>query len=256
MQLDIANNVYLVTGGTSGLGLACARELVNQGAKVVIAGRDQERCSAAAANLGRENAICFAADIADPDVANRLVAIALARFGRLDGGVISVGGPPATTALATTDDQWNESFASIFLGALRMVRTIAANANPALDKTAEVALVAILSTSVTQAIPGLSISNALRPALAAALGDLARELGPRRVRINGLLPGRFATDRVFTLDARVGSPEVVRKRNEEMIPLGRYGEPEEFAAVAAFLLSPHSSYLTGAMIPIDGGLTA
>lgn len=253
--MELQDKVYVVTGGSSGLGYSCAKQLVLQGARVVLSGRDANRCSDAAAELEPEKAIGFPADIASPDAANQLAATAMARFGRLDGAVISVGGPPATTALSTTDAQWSESFSTIFLGALRVVHAVSNTIDPAAPAPSGASIVAVLSSSVMRPIAGLSISNGLRPGLASALKDLARELGPRGIRINGLLPGRFATDRTFALDARSGSPEAVRKRNEESIPLGRYGDPDEFGKAATFLLSPASSYITGAMIPIDGGLT-
>lgn len=256
MDLEIEDRVYFVTGGSRGLGFSCAQQLVQQGARVVVSGRDADRCAEAAAELDSERAVGFPADLANPDAANQLAATAIARFGRLDGAVISVGGPPTTTAMSTTDAEWSESFSSIFLGALRVVQAVSNTLDPSAPTPGGASIVAVLSSSVVRPIPGLSISNGLRPGLAAALGDLARELGPRGIRINGLLPGRFATDRTFALDARSGSPDAVRKRNEESIPLGRYGEPEEFGKAAAFLLSPASSYITGAMIPIDGGLTA
>jgi 3-oxoacyl-[acyl-carrier protein] reductase len=112
----------------------------------------------------------------------------------------------------------------------------------------------VLSSSVRSPIPGLAISNGLRPGLAGLAKTLADELGPRGVRVNGLLPGRIATDRTVALDDVGGDPEAARRRSESAIPLGRYGEPAEFGRVAAFVLSPAASYLTGAMIPVDGGL--
>ncbi|MFZ1361642.1 MAG: SDR family oxidoreductase [Candidatus Nanopelagicales bacterium] len=255
MDLELEDRVFVVTGGSRGLGFSCAKELISQGARVVISGRDADRCAQAAAELDAERAIAFPSDMASPDAANQLAATAMARFGRLDGAVISVGGPPATTAISTTDAEWSESFSSIFLGALRVVQAVSNTIDPATPAPGGASIVAVLSSSVIRPIPGLSISNGLRPGLASALQDFARELGPRGIRINGLLPGRFATDRTFALDARSGSPDDVRKRNEESIPLGRYGEPDEFGKAAAFFLSPASSYITGAMIPIDGGLT-
>jgi 3-oxoacyl-[acyl-carrier protein] reductase len=111
----------------------------------------------------------------------------------------------------------------------------------------------VLAASVRAPIPRLPISNGLFPGLAGVVKALAEELGPSGVRINGLLPARIATDRVREFDALSGDPDEVRARQSELIPLRRYGEPEEFARTAAFVLSPAASYITGAMIPIDGG---
>ena len=116
-------------------------------------------------------------------------------------------------------------------------------------------LVFILSSSAKEIFPGLTTSNGLRPGLAMMVKDFADELGARGIRVNGLLPGRIATDRMFALDARYGAPDMVRRRNEAAIPLGRYGEPEEVGRAAAFLLSPAASYLTGVLLPVDGGFT-
>lgn len=258
MDLGIKDRVYIVTGGSRGLGLGCVSELLDQGAKVALIGRHEESVESAVAELNSENVFGYAADLGSSETAQHLVAAAIGRFGRLDGGVISVGGPPSTKPMDTSDEQWLAEFQSVFLGAIRVVRAIALSAHDHANgsETRDISIVSVLSTSVIRSIPGLSISNGLRPGLAAALSDLARELGPQGVRINGLLPGRFATDRVFTLDAQQGSPNDVRKKNEAQIPLQRYGDPAEFGRTAAFLLSPGSSYITGAMIPIDGGLTA
>jgi 3-oxoacyl-[acyl-carrier protein] reductase len=113
----------------------------------------------------------------------------------------------------------------------------------------------VLSTSVKQPIPDLGISNALRPGLAMAAKTLADELGPRGIRVNGLLPGRVETERVRELDAASDDPVSTRRRHVASIPLRRYGRPEEFAAAAVFLLSPAAAYITGVMLPVDGGIT-
>jgi 3-oxoacyl-[acyl-carrier protein] reductase len=112
----------------------------------------------------------------------------------------------------------------------------------------------VLSSSVRQPIPHLAVSNGLRPGLAMAAKTLADELGPRDIRVNGLLPGRVATDRLTELDAAASDPDAARAEKEAQIPLRRYGRPEEFAAAAAFLLSPASSYVSGVMLPVDGGM--
>ena len=116
------------------------------------------------------------------------------------------------------------------------------------------ALGLVLSSSVRAPLADMAISNGLRPGLAMVAKTLSDELGPRGVRVNGLLPGRIATDRVAELDALSGDADAARAAAEAAIPLGRYGEPEEFGAVAAFLLSPAASFLTGVMLPVDGGL--
>ena len=111
----------------------------------------------------------------------------------------------------------------------------------------------VLSSSVREPIPGLAVSNGLRPGVAGIVKDLADELAPRAIRVNGLLPGRINTDRTRELDARAGRGDSARRRQEAAIPLGRYGDPIEFGTVAAFMLSAAASYLTGVMLPVDGG---
>ncbi|MFG2529722.1 SDR family oxidoreductase [Streptomyces sp. NPDC048516] len=246
MDLGLTDRTYLVTGATRGLGFATARELVADGANVVLTGRTEESAAAAAASLG-ERALGVASDNADPKGPDRLVAAARERFGRLDGVLISVGGPPPGGALDNTDDQWQQAFESVFLGAVRLARTAAA-------ELAEGGVIGfVLSGSVHEPIPGLTVSNGLRPGLAGFAKSLSVELGPRGIRVLGVLPGRIATDRMTQLDALSGDPEGTRARNSAAIPLGRYGTPEEFGRAAAFLLSPAASYVTGVMVPVDGG---
>ncbi|HVT22784.1 MAG TPA: SDR family oxidoreductase [Mycobacteriales bacterium] len=243
MDLGLSGRVYLVTGGTKGLGFATAEALVAEGARVVVSSRSQEAVDAAVARLG-DAARGVAADNADETAAERLVTTATDTWGRLDGALISVGGPPTSNALGATDDQWRAAFESVFLGAVRLVRAVA----PQLGSGSAVGLV--LSSSAKSPIAGLEISNGLRPGLAMWAKQLADELGPRGVRVVSLLPGRVLTDRTLTL-----TPDRAdRDRVAEAIPLRRYGEPAEFARVAAFALSPAASYLTGCAIPVDGGL--
>ncbi|HUR75787.1 MAG TPA: SDR family oxidoreductase [Sporichthya sp.] len=248
MDLGLDGRVYLVTGGSRGLGFATATVLVAEGARVVLAARDEASVTEAAHKLGPDVAVGLAEDLGKPGTAERLVAAANARFGQLDGALISVGGPPAGSAMDTTDEQWRSGFETVFLGAVRTARA-AANG---LGDGGSIALV--LSTSVRSPIPGLAVSNGLRPGLAMVAKSLADELGPRGVRVNALLPGRIATDRIRELDSLGGSdPEENRAKHSGSIPLRRYGEPNEFGRAAAFLLSPAASYLTGVMLPVDGG---
>lgn len=246
MDLGLKDRVYVVTGATRGLGYASARELTADGAKVVLTGRDAARAEAAAKALG-PNAVGVAADNSDPGAASRLVAAAREHFGRLDGILISVGGPAPGSAADNTDEQWAAAFESVFLGAVRLARAAAAE----LSDGGVIGFV--LSGSVHEPIPGLTISNGLRPGLAGFAKSLSVELGPRGIRVVGLLPARIDTDRVRELDALSGDADLARTRNEAGIPLRRYGTPEEFGRAAAFLLSPAASYLTGVMLPVDGG---
>jgi len=242
MDLGLRDRVYLVTGGSKGLGFATALALVGEGARVVLTGRSPDTVASAAAELG---AVGVACDNTDPDTPARLLDVARERFGRVDGLLLSVGGPPAGTVTQATDDQWRSAFESVFLGAVRLARTVAAELGEGGS------IVFVLSSSVRAPIAHLGISNGLRPGLAMVAKSMANEFGPRGVRVNGLLPGRIATDRMTYLDAQV-TPE---KRDAALaaIPAGRYGEPDEFGRVAAFVLSPAASYVTGTMIPVDGG---
>ncbi|MEU9091457.1 SDR family oxidoreductase [Streptomyces sp. NPDC087901] len=246
MDLGLKDRVYIVTGATRGLGNATARSLVADGAKVIITGRDEKSVRQAADELGPD-AVGLAADNADPGVAQRLVEAAQEGFGRLDGILISVGGPAPGFLADNTDEQWQSAFESVFLGAVRLARAAAA----ALGEGGVIGFV--LSGSVHEPIAGLTISNGLRPGLAGFAKSLADELGPRGIRVVGVLPARIDTDRVRELDALSGDAEAARTANEARIPLRRYGTPEEFGRTAAFLLSPAASYLTGIMVPVDGG---
>ncbi|MFJ5994670.1 SDR family oxidoreductase [Streptomyces sp. NPDC092370] len=246
MDLGLKDRVYVVTGATRGLGNATARELVADGAKVVVSGRDEKSVAKAVAELG-PNAVGVAVDNADPEAAARLIGAAREHFGRFNGVLVSVGGPPAGFVADNTDEQWQTAFESVFLGAVRLARAAAA------EMEAGGVIGFVLSGSVYEPIPGLTISNGLRPGLAGFAKSLSDELGPRGIRVVGVLPGRIDTDRVRQLDALSADPEATRAASESRIPLRRYGAPEEFGRVAAFLMSPAASYLTGVMVPVDGG---
>lgn len=244
MDLGLADRVYLVTGGSKGLGFATAKALVSDGARVVISSRSPENVAAAVAELGA-GAVGVAADNADPELPERLVSRARAEFGRLDGLLVSVGGPPPGSVLDTEEDTWQQAFSGIFLGTLRLIRRVGVE----LAEGGAIGLV--LSTSVHEPLPNLAVSNGLRPGLAMVGKTLANELGPRGVRVISLLPGSFATERA----SQVYPDPEVRAERERSIPLGRLGDPAEFGRVAAFSLSPAASYLTGTVLTVDGGVT-
>lgn len=247
MDLELTDRVYVVTGGARGLGRATAECLVEEGARVVLSGRSEETLDTAAKELG-DAAVTVVADNADPATPARLLAAARDTWGRLDGALISVGGPPKGPVTEVTDEEWTLAWETVFLGAVRLSREL----GRALPSGGSLALV--LSSSVKAPLADMAISNGLRPGLAMVAKTLADELGPHGVRVNGLLPGRVATERVSELDAAGGDPEAAREAAIRTIPLGRYGEPEEFGRAATFLLSPASSFVTGVMLPVDGGM--
>jgi len=249
MDLGLKDRVYVVTGGTRGLGLAAARALTADGARVVVSGLKvtPEAAAGVVEKLGgAEQAVVMRADNGDPQTPDRLINEARRAFDRLDGAFISVGGPPAGGVQSVTDEQWQSSYEMCFLGAVRLSRAFAEQ----LGDGGVIALV--LSTSVYEPIPGLGISNALRPALAGYAKTLADEVGPRGIRVVGMLPAYIGTDRQRELaGVSGGSDQAIAG-----IPLRRLGEPEDLAGPLLFLASRASDFYTGHTLYADGGYTA
>ena len=248
MDLGLADRAYVISAASGGLGRATAERLVAEGARVVLVARRAEVMGQVVESLGADRAVAVAADLAEPETAEAACSQAIAVFGRLDGALISVGGPPAGSVLGTTEDQWRSAFDSVFLAGLRLADAVVRHGT-----AKDLSLAWVLSTSVKAPIPGLASSNGLRPGLAMLVKQLADELGPDGTRVVGLLPGRVATERVQHLDSLADDPEAARARAEAAIPLRRSGRPDEFGRVAAFVLSPAASYLTGSMVAVDGG---
>lgn len=252
MDLGLKDKVFVVGGGSKGLGRGTAQALIDEGARVLLLSRDQESIDRAIAELGSA-ATGIAADMAGPETAARVAAAVDAGFGgRLDGIVINAGGPPAGKALDLTDEQWLGAYQLLIGGPLRLLKALTPKMNDG------GAILFVTSTSVKQPIPNLDTSNVLRPGVAAMAKTLARELAPS-IRVNSLMPGRFNTDRIRQLDQvradTLGiTPREVAEQAGKEIPMGRYGEPIEFGRAAAFLLSPAASYISGVAIQADGAL--
>ena len=248
MDLGLTDRAFLVTAASTGLGRATAQHLVAEGARVVLVARRAELLAEAVSQMGPDRAVALAADLTDSNTAETACALALDAFGRLDGALISVGGPPAGSVLSTSEEQWRGAFESVFLAALRTCGTVVRRGT-----ASDLCIALVLSTSVKTPAPGLATSNGLRPGLAMLVKQLADELGPQGTRVIGLMPGAIETERARYLNSLRDDPDAARASAEASIPLRRYGRPEEFGRVAAFVLSPAASYLTGSVIAVEGG---
>ncbi len=251
MDLDLDDRVFVTTGSSSGLGRAVATALVAEGARVVVSARTADDVEAVVDELG-DAAVGVAADVTDPETPRRLADAAEEAFGRLDGAFLSHGGPPASSALDLDVESLPAGLDVATVGPIRLLHHLAGRVG------AGASLVVLTSTSSVEPIGGIAASNVARPAVWGYAKSLADEVGPRGIRVNALLPGRFATERLGDLVASRAAAAGTTEDEEwadqaAAIPLRRIGDPAELAAVAVFLLSPASSYVTGTAVRVDGG---
>lgn len=248
----------MVAGASRGLGFAVARALAAEGACVSIASRDESAISQAAHQIENEapgRVLATAADVSLAADIGRWTSATVGRWGGVDLLVTNSGGPPAGNFSSTDDAAWQRGFELLVLSAIRMVRSVL----PSMKGRDGASILMLTSSSVKEPIPNLALSTVLRAAVAALSKTLALELSIDGIRVNHLIPGRIATDRLKELDeinARRAaiSFEEQQKRSMAAISLKRYGSPEEFARAAVFLLSGAASYVTGATLQVDGGL--
>jgi 3-oxoacyl-[acyl-carrier protein] reductase len=258
MDLGLKNKKALITGASRGLGFATASVLAAEGARVAINARNIDRLCQSASTLERhsgEKVVALPGDLARADVASSLPGLAAEKMGGLDILAVNYGGPPPGKFEDFDDSAWRNAVDLILLGAVRLIRS----SLPFLRKSDSPAVLTITSYAVKQPIPNLVLSNSIRAAVAGLTKTLALELGAEGIRCNSILPAWTETERVRDLMTdrarRTGATaeEETRKQAAES-PLGRMAKPEEFARVAAFLCSPAASYLTGLMLPVDGGM--
>ena len=252
MDLELRDRAFLITGATDGLGLALAHTLIDEGARVAICGRSEQRLAAARTQLG-ERALCITCDVTVPDQLDAFIDETLSTFQRLDGAVNNAGASSSSPVASSTSEAWRADFELKVVPAV----TVARSCLDALAAT-EGSILNILS--ITAKAPGANTTPtaASRAAGLALTKSLASEVAPRHVRANAILIGLIESgqwDRAAAgADMAVGDLYDVMAKNAR-IPLGRVGRAQEFAALAAFVLSPKASYLTGAAINLDGGLS-
>jgi 3-oxoacyl-[acyl-carrier protein] reductase len=257
MDLGLKGKVAFVAGGSQGLGKAVAMEMAREGAKVVICGLDDPQLPKAVEEIrgatGGE-VIGVPADVTDSEQARNFIRKGVEHFGTVDILVNNAGGPPDKTFLEIDDELWMFGVRLNLLSTIIMTREVV----PVMKEKRWGRIINMTSISVKQPIDGLILSNTVRMGVIGMAKTLSNELAPFNVTVNNVCPGYTMTERVRKLAIDVAAkkkstPEAVVKGWEALIPMGRLGTPEEFAALVAFLASERAAYITGASIQIDGG---
>jgi len=257
MDLGLKKKVALVTAASRGLGRAVAEELAAEGAALVICSRRPETIDRVAKEIAAATGatvLGVAADVANADDVARLVKAAIDRFDRVDILVTNAGGPPAGPCESFTLDQWEAATRLLLHSAVELARHVL----PGMKERRWGRILNITSIAVKQPVDNLILSNSLRAAVTGFARTLANEVASDGITVNNIMPGYTRTERVEELSRMMAakeeiSPEEFVARWEKEIPMRRIGEPREFAALAAFLVSERASYVTGTSVPVDGG---
>lgn len=258
MDLQLTGRTAIVLASTKGLGKATAISLAREGANVTICGRDEAALQATANEMEQASGkvpLALVTDVTKKEDIELLVAKTVEKFGTVDILVNNAGGPQAGSFDQMTDEHWQQAFELNLLSFVRSIRAVL----PHMRKQQFGRIVNFASSSFKQPIENLILSNTFRTGIIGLAKTLSTELGPDGILINTIGPGRIATDRVASLDQFAANKlgverEQIRQQVEAQIPVGRYGEPEEFARVATFLASPANSYVTGQALLVDGGM--
>lgn len=257
MDLGLKGKVALIAAASRGLGRAVAEEVAKEGASLVLCARSEDKlsetCEAIRQSTGVE-VLAVPADVSDTASINNVVQEGLKKFGGIDILVNNSGGPPASSFEGITADMWEAATRLLLSSVIEMTRAVL----PGMKERGWGRVLNITSIAVKRPIDNLMLSNSLRAAVTGFARTLANEVAPFGITINNILPGYTLTERVVELAESISAkecitPEEVRSRWEREIPMRRLGEPREFAALAAFLVSERASYITGSSIAVDGG---
>jgi 3-oxoacyl-[acyl-carrier protein] reductase len=257
MDLKLEGKTALVVASSQGLGKAIAAQLAAEGVNVMLTSRNEEKLQEVQAELQKlekGKVAFFRADITNPDDIKELVKSTREQLGKIDIVINNAGGPPGGNFEAFGDEDWQKAFELNLLSYIRVIREVL----PDLKEDGG-RIINIASSSIKQPIPGLILSNTFRLGIVGLAKSLAEELAPYKILVNTVAPGRISTDRVAFLDQLKADKqgvtrEEIKEASIKQIPLGRYGDPEEFAKVVTFLVSDASTYLTGSSFLVDGGM--
>ncbi|WP_082236089.1 SDR family oxidoreductase [Halobacillus massiliensis] len=259
MDFHLKGKSVIITASSKGLGKATALEFAKEGAHVLISSRNEEELQAAKAEIQEESgnnhvdyAVC---DVTKPEQIKQLVQKAVEWNGTVDVLINNAGGPPAGTFDQFSDEDWQGAFELNLLSFIRTIREVL----PSMREQQNGKIINIASSSIKQTLDHLILSNTYRAGIVGLSKSLSQELAVDNILINTVGPGRIATDRVAQLDevkaGKLGvSAEEVKEQAEKSIPMGRYGEPSEFAKTVVYLASGANTYLTGQALVVDGGL--
>jgi 3-oxoacyl-[acyl-carrier protein] reductase len=258
MDLKLKGKRVLISGSSRGLGYATALVLAKEGARVAINGRDESKIKFVAEKMSKETStqvIGLAGDVSLAGTPEKLIQATAKEFGGLDILITNAGGPPPGSIDSLDDAAWQKGVDLCLMLHVRLIKS----ALPFLRESDSASVLTVTSISVKQPIANLLLSNSIRSATIGLTKSLALELGREGIRVNSILPGWTETERVTELmtaraTANSSTVEEETRRQSELSPLGRLGQPEEFANAAAFLVSPAASYITGVMLNVDGGM--